>query len=136
MSPTRRCWSSAIRTTSSSSSSLLRSLRRREPSDDYSSTRIFDGSEPMHVTTPATDVVALTDAALIPGLGFLPVSAYLLSAEQPVLVDTGMPDSRSDLLDALWNRIDPADLRWIYLTHPDRDHTGSLMEILDAAPAA
>ena len=90
----------------------------------------------MHITTPATDVVALTDAALIPGLGFLPVSAYLLSAEQPVLVDTGMPDSRADFLDALWNRIDPADLRWIYLTHPDRDHTGSLMQILDAAPAA
>jgi len=90
----------------------------------------------VHITTPATDVVALTDAALIPGLGFLPVSAYLLSAEQPVLVDTGMPDSRADFLDALWNRIDPADLRWIYLTHPDRDHTGSLMEILDAAPAA
>jgi glyoxylase-like metal-dependent hydrolase (beta-lactamase superfamily II) len=90
----------------------------------------------VQVSTPATGVVALSDAALIPGLGFLPISAYLLSAEQPVLVDTGMPDSRSDLLDALWNRIDPADLRWIYLTHPDRDHTGSLMEILEAAPAA
>jgi hypothetical protein len=37
---------------------------------------------------------------------------------------------------ALWNQIDPADLRWIYLTHPDRDHTGSLMEILEAAPQA
>jgi len=90
----------------------------------------------MHVSSPATDVVALADAALIPGLGFLPVSAYLLSAEQPVLVDTGLPSSRSDFLEALWNRIDPADLRWIYLTHPDRDHTGSLMQVLEAAPAA
>jgi glyoxylase-like metal-dependent hydrolase (beta-lactamase superfamily II) len=32
--------------------------------------------------------------------------------------------------------IDPADLRWIYLTHPDRDHTGSLQQVLDAAPNA
>jgi len=37
---------------------------------------------------------------------------------------------------ALWSKIEPADLRWIYLTHPDRDHTGSLMEILTAAPNA
>ena len=47
-----------------------------------------------------------------------------------------MPTSRPDFLQALWSQIEPADLRWIYLTHPDRDHTGSLMEILDAAPAA
>ena len=88
----------------------------------------------MHVSTPATDVVALADAALIPGLGYLPVSAYLLSAEQPVLVDTGLPDSRSGFLEALWNLIDPADLRWIYLTHPDRDHTGSLMRFWRRPP--
>jgi glyoxylase-like metal-dependent hydrolase (beta-lactamase superfamily II) len=32
--------------------------------------------------------------------------------------------------------IDPADLRWVYLTHPDRDHTGSLTAVLAAAPHA
>ena len=64
------------------------------------------------------------------------MNAYVLHAEQPVLVDSGLPASRADFLEALWNEIDPADLRWIYLTHPDRDHTGSLMEVLQAAPAA
>ena len=49
---------------------------------------------------------------------------------------TGMPASRADFLEAVGAHIDLADLRWIYLTHPDRDHTGSLMEILEAAPAA
>ena len=87
----------------------------------------------MQVSSPATDVVALSDAAPIPGLGFLPVNAYVLHAEQAVLVDSGLPASRADFLEALWNEVDPADLRWIYLTHPDRDHTGSLMEILAAA---
>jgi glyoxylase-like metal-dependent hydrolase (beta-lactamase superfamily II) len=90
----------------------------------------------MQVSSPATDVVALSDAAPIPGLGFLPVNAYVVHAQQPVLVDSGLPASRADFLEALWNQIDPGDLRWIYLTHPDRDHTGSLMEILQAAPAA
>jgi hypothetical protein len=90
----------------------------------------------MHVSRPAPDVVSLTGAAPIPGLGVLPVNAYLLQAEQPVLIDTGLPVSRPDFLASLWSVIDPADLRWIYLTHPDRDHTGSLGEILAAAPQA
>jgi flavorubredoxin len=90
----------------------------------------------IHVSNPADDVVALTDVKEIPGLGFLPVNAYVVQAEQPLLVDSGLPTSRPDFLQALWARIEPADLRWIYLTHPDRDHTGSLMEILHAAPAA
>ena len=84
----------------------------------------------IHVSSPADDVVALTDVKEIPGLGFLPVNAYVVQAEQPLLVDSGLPTSRPDFLQALWAQIEPADLRWIYLTHPDRDHTGSLMEIL------
>ncbi|MCW2810504.1 MAG: lactamase, partial [Friedmanniella sp.] len=90
----------------------------------------------MHVSRPAADVVALSDVAPIPGLGFLPVNAYLLQAEQPMLIDTGLPTSQPDFLETLWSRIEPEDLRWIYLTHPDRDHTGSLMKILEAAPSA
>lgn len=90
----------------------------------------------MHVSHSAADVVSLTDAAPIPGLGFLPVNAFVLHAEQPVLIDTGMPASRQDFLDALWAQVEPADLRWVYLTHPDRDHTGALMDVLEAAPSA
>ena len=90
----------------------------------------------MRVHRPAPDVTALSDVAEIPGLGYLPVNAYVLHAAQPVLVDTGLPTARADFLDALWSTVDPDDLRWIYLTHPDRDHTGSLAEVLAAAPQA
>ena len=90
----------------------------------------------MQISRPAPDVVALADTAPIPGLGFLPVNAYVLHAEEPVLVDSGLPWSRLQFLEALWAQVDPADLRWIYLTHPDRDHTGSIFEVLDAAPHA
>jgi glyoxylase-like metal-dependent hydrolase (beta-lactamase superfamily II) len=72
----------------------------------------------IHVSSPADDVVVLTDIKEIPGLGFLPVNAYVVQAEQPLLVDSGLPTSRPDFLDALWSQIEPADLRWIYLTHP------------------
>ncbi|WP_119726503.1 MBL fold metallo-hydrolase [Thermomonospora amylolytica] len=90
----------------------------------------------MRILRPAPDVVELADAFPVPGLGFLPVNAYVLHAEQPMVVDTGLRGSSPEFLRALWEQVDPADLRWIYLTHPDRDHTGSLYEILDAAPAA
>ena len=90
----------------------------------------------MHVHRPAPDVTALSDVVEIPGLGFLPVNAYVLHSEQPVLVDTGVPAARAAFREALWSVIDPADLRWVYLTHPDRDHTGSLGEVLTAAPQA
>src|SRR5215216_5348666 len=90
----------------------------------------------MHLSRPAPDVVALTDSLQVPGLGFVPVNAYVLHAAQPVVIDTGLAASRPEFLTALWSQVDPADLRWIYLTHPDRDHTGSLFEILDAAPTA
>jgi glyoxylase-like metal-dependent hydrolase (beta-lactamase superfamily II) len=90
----------------------------------------------IRLSSPADDVVALADVLPIPGLGFLPVNAYLVRAEQPLLVDSGLPGSRTNFLQALWSQIEPDDLRWIYLTHPDRDHTGSLMEILKTAPNA
>lgn len=90
----------------------------------------------MRTHRPAPDVTALSDAAEIPGLGFLPINAFVLHSAEPVLIDTGVPVARAGFLDALWSAVDPADLRWVYLTHPDRDHTGSLAEVLAAAPQA
>lgn len=90
----------------------------------------------MNVLTSAPDTVTLNDSAEIPGLGFLPINAFVLHAEQPLLVDAGVPASSEAFVQALWSQLDPSDLRWIYITHPDRDHTGSLREILAAAPHA
>jgi flavorubredoxin len=82
------------------------------------------------------DVVVLADSLEVPGLGHLPVNSFLLLADEPVLVDTGLPASREEFLHHLWTACDPAELRWIWLTHPDRDHTGSLEQVLQAAPQA
>jgi glyoxylase-like metal-dependent hydrolase (beta-lactamase superfamily II) len=72
----------------------------------------------------------------LPGLGVLPVNAYLIHAREPVLVDTGIGALRDDFLAALAARIDLADLRWIWLTHADADHVGALRAVLEAAPRA
>jgi flavorubredoxin len=90
----------------------------------------------MRTHLAADDTVVLADSTEIPGLGHLPVNAFVVQAAQTVLVDTGMPTSREEFLTRLWSVCDPADLRWVWLTHPDRDHTGSLLEVLQAAPHA
>ena len=84
----------------------------------------------------ADDVVVLADAIEVPGIGHLPVNAFVLRSAQPVLVDTGLPGSREAFLSALADAVDPADLRWVWLTHPDRDHTGALLQVLALAPQA
>jgi glyoxylase-like metal-dependent hydrolase (beta-lactamase superfamily II) len=66
----------------------------------------------------------------------VPVNAFVIRGEEPVLVDTGLHQDRGAFEHALGSIIDPADLRWIWLTHPDQDHVGSLRDMLDAAPRA
>ena len=82
------------------------------------------------------DVSVLNDYLEVPGLGFLPVNAFVLHSAQPVVVDTGLGLADRDFVAGLSEVIDPADVRWIWLTHPDRDHTGGLFALLDAAPQA
>ncbi|MEY9214937.1 MBL fold metallo-hydrolase [Thermobifida halotolerans] len=82
------------------------------------------------------DIHALPSELPIPDLGLQPVNAFLLRGGEPVLIDAGMPVDREDFEATLWPLIDPEDLRWVIVTHDDRDHTGSLMRILEAAPRA
>ncbi len=78
----------------------------------------------------APDIDVLTTAFPIPGLGFVPINAFVLHGSQPILVDTGAGVMRDSFMTALRSVIDPADLEWIWLTHPDPDHTGALAQLL------
>ncbi|SON56727.1 putative diflavin flavoprotein A 3 [Hartmannibacter diazotrophicus] len=72
----------------------------------------------------------------VPDLGVLPVNAFLLAGPEPMLVDTGLAALSDAFVAALAARIDPADLRYIWLSHTDADHIGNLDRILDLAPNA
>ncbi len=82
------------------------------------------------------DVTVINDNLEVPGLGFLPINAYVLHAREPMVVDTGVGLPDRDFLATLSTVIDPTTVRWIWLTHPDRDHTGGLFKLLEAAPQA
>ena len=72
----------------------------------------------------------------IPSMGFLPVNAFVIKAKEPVLVDTGMGIESEEFMKALESIIDLHDLKWVWLTHDDADHTGNIQKVLEAAPSA
>jgi hypothetical protein len=83
-----------------------------------------------------SDIEILPAHFPIPGMGMIPVNAFVIRAQEPVLVDTGMGIDGQEFLKALESVIDPHDLKWVWLTHDDADHTGSLQKVLEAAPHA
>ena len=74
-----------------------------------------------------------------PALG-QPLSVYINSmvilGREPVIVDTGTPANRQQWLRDVFALVEPDDVRWIYLSHDDVDHTGNLDEALTACPNA
>jgi flavorubredoxin len=80
------------------------------------------------------DIDILPSYYPIPGFGLVPINAFVLKAKEPVLVDTGLHQDRGEFIEALESVIDPTELRWIYLTHPDQDHVGSLQTLMDRLP--
>lgn len=82
------------------------------------------------------DVHVLPTNVTLPGVGVLPINAYVLHAEEPVLIDGGIGTDRDDFVEALSSIIDPKALRWVWLTHDDADHTGSIERVLELAPQA
>jgi glyoxylase-like metal-dependent hydrolase (beta-lactamase superfamily II) len=78
----------------------------------------------------APDIDVLTSSFPIPGFGLVPINAFVLHGPEPLLVDTGAVVERDEFMTALRSVIDPADLKWIWLTHTDFDHIGALPRLL------
>jgi hypothetical protein len=80
----------------------------------------------MHTYRAHSEISVLGDYLEVPGLGFLAVNAFVIHAAQPVVIDTGLGLPDRDLVASLAEVIDPADVAWIWLTHPDRDHPATV----------
>jgi flavorubredoxin len=60
----------------------------------------------------------------------------VITAAEPVIVDTGNELSRAEWLDAAFSIVAPEDVRWVFLSHDDHDHAGNLTTVLDLCPNA
>ena len=68
----------------------------------------------MITTYKATaDIDVVTSSFRIPGMGLVPINAFVLHGSQPVLVDTGSGVESDEFMTALRSVIDPDDIRWI-----------------------
>ena len=64
------------------------------------------------------------------------MNSLVIRAAEPVIVDTGMVTDRTTFFEDVFSLVEPRDVRWIYLTHDDDDHSGNLMEALERCPNA
>ena len=90
----------------------------------------------METVQIAPKITALVTPMPVPGVGFLPVNAFVIATGSPILVDTCATVEPGEFVKAVSSVIDPADIKTIWLTHADRDHTGALLEMMEAAPNA
>ena len=74
---------------------------------------------------------------LQPALG-APLSVYInsmvITGAEPVIVDTGTIANRKQWLDDAFSLVEPEDVKWVFLSHDDVDHTGNLEEVMERVP--
>jgi flavorubredoxin len=80
------------------------------------------------------DIEVITSNFPIPGFGLVPINAFVIKGSEPILVDTGAVVESPQFMSALRSIIDPAELRWLWITHTDFDHIGSLHQLLEENP--
>ena len=82
------------------------------------------------------DVVVLPTHLDVPGVGTILVNSFVLLSKEPVLIDSGLSVDGPEFLDALRSVVEPQELKWIWLTHDDSDHSGNLRAVMELAPEA
>ena len=72
------------------------------------------------------------------GLGpeLFALNSMVIRGAEPVIVDTGIALTRTGWMEQVFELVDPEDVRWVFLSHDDSDHTGALREVLDLCPRA
>lgn len=99
----------------------------------------FEPHPPIHLAPleVAPDTFLLRSAQ--PALGAplsVALNSLVIRAAEPVVVDTGTIANRDRWLEDLAAVIDPVDVRWIFISHDDEDHTGNLAQVLERCPQA
>jgi flavorubredoxin len=65
-----------------------------------------------------------------------PINSMVITAAEPVIVDTGCAVNRARWTEQVFSIVDPADVRWVFVSHADRDHIGNVDVVLETCPNA
>ena len=94
---------------------------------------------PVGVNAPyrvAPDTFVIPELVPGPPGTYVSINSMVIAGAEPVIVDTGNELSRYEWMEAAFSIVDPADVRWVFLSHDDHDHIGNLPAVLDACPKA
>jgi flavorubredoxin len=64
------------------------------------------------------------------------VNSMVITGPEPIVVDTGTVVNRAQWFEDVYSLVDPADIRYVFLSHDDHDHVGNLIPLLEDAPRA
>jgi flavorubredoxin len=60
----------------------------------------------------------------------------VIRGAEPVIVDTGTLANRAQWLEDVFGLVDPGDVRYVFISHDDVDHTGNLAQVMEQCPNA
>lgn len=64
------------------------------------------------------------------------LNSMVIASSEPAIIDTGSVNNREQWLQDVFSIVEPADVRRVFLSHEDHDHTGNLPVVLDACSNA
>jgi len=90
----------------------------------------------MHPYEVADETFVIPWILPAPPVGLFPMNSLVIRGAEPVIVDTGSPANRDEWFRNVESIVDLDDVRWIFLSHDDRDHSGNLLPALERCPNA
>lgn len=64
------------------------------------------------------------------------LNSMVILAKEPIVVDTGIVTHRDIWFEDVFSLLRPEEVRWIFVTHNDSDHSGNMVEALERCPNA
>ena len=64
------------------------------------------------------------------------INSLVILGKEPIIVDTGTRSNRSQWLKDVFSLVEPKDVKWVFLSHDDPDHTGNLNQVMEMCPNA
>jgi flavorubredoxin len=64
------------------------------------------------------------------------LNSMVFTGREPLILDTGTVANRRQWLEDVFTLVPPEEVRWVFLSHDDADHTGNLAEVMARCPNA